>query len=74
MRGRLYMPNQRYGLHHKICNLRYGTHGYGMSAYRIIPKLKVFNSLQFIIGIIGRIVSGLFTTYIVRLVDKLTQK
>lgn len=34
----------------------------------------VFNSLQFIIGIIGRIVSGLFTTYIVRLVDKLTQK
>jgi hypothetical protein len=28
------MPNQRYGLHHKICNLRYGTHGYGMSAYK----------------------------------------
>ena len=21
-------------------NLRYGTHGYGMSAYRIIPKLN----------------------------------
>ena len=27
------MPNQRYGLHHRICKLRYGTHGYGMSAY-----------------------------------------
>ena len=27
------MPNLRYELHHKICNLRYGTHGYGMSAY-----------------------------------------
>ena len=24
VRGRLYMPNQRYELHHKICNLRYG--------------------------------------------------
>ena len=22
------MPNQRCELHHKICNLRYGTHGY----------------------------------------------
>ena len=28
------MPGQRYELHHKICNLRYGTHGYGMSAYK----------------------------------------
>ena len=27
------MPGQRYELHHKICNLRYGTPGYGMSAY-----------------------------------------
>ena len=25
------MPGQRYELHHKICNLRYGTHGYGVS-------------------------------------------
>ena len=25
VRGRLYMPNQRGELHHKICNLRYGT-------------------------------------------------
>jgi len=28
------MPNLRYELHYKICNLRYGTHGYGMSAYK----------------------------------------
>ena len=25
------MPGQRYELHHRICNLRYGTHGYGVS-------------------------------------------
>ena len=41
------MPNLRYELHHKICNLRYGTHGYGMSAYLVVAKFKVFNSLQF---------------------------
>ena len=28
------MPSQRYELHHRICNLRYGTHGYGMSVYK----------------------------------------
>ena len=28
------MPGQRHELHHKICNLRYGTPGYGMSAYK----------------------------------------
>ena len=28
------MPGQRHELHHKICNLRYGTHRYGMSAYK----------------------------------------
>ena len=33
VRGRLYLPNLRYELHHRICNLCYGTHGYGMSAY-----------------------------------------
>ena len=27
------MPNLRYELHYKICNLRYGTLGYGMNAY-----------------------------------------
>ena len=39
------MPNLRYELHHKICNLRYGTHDYGMSACKIqsvhLLKLKV---------------------------------
>ena len=39
------MPNQRYGLHHRICNLRYGTHGYEMDAYegmaKIIDDVKV---------------------------------
>ena len=30
--------------------------------------------VEFIIGIIGRIVSGLFTTYIVRLLDKIRHK
>ena len=33
VRGRLYLPNLHCELHHRICNLRYGTHGYGMSAY-----------------------------------------
>ena len=28
VRGRLYLPNQHHESHHKICNLRYGTHGY----------------------------------------------
>ena len=33
VRGRLYMPNLRYEPHHRICNLRYGTHGY----LRVLP-------------------------------------
>ena len=28
------MPGKRHELHHRICNLRYGTHGYGVSAYK----------------------------------------
>jgi hypothetical protein len=39
------MPGQRYELHYKICNLRYGTHGYEMDAYegmaKIIDDVKV---------------------------------
>ena len=27
------MPNLRCELHHRICNLRYGTHGYRMNSY-----------------------------------------
>ena len=30
--------------------------------------------VNFIVGILGRIVSGVFTAYIVRLVDKFTRK
>ena len=30
------MPSQRCESHHRICNLRYGTRGYGMSTYRIL--------------------------------------
>ena len=48
VRGRLYMPGQRHELHHRICNLRYGTHGYGMSAYEITAKFKRFNALWFV--------------------------
>ena len=33
------MPNQRYESHHRICNLRYGTHGYGMDAYEGMAKI-----------------------------------
>ena len=39
------MPNLRYELHCRICNLRYGTHGYEMDAYegmaKIIDDVKV---------------------------------
>ena len=39
------MPNLRCELHHRICNLRYGTHGYEMDAYegmaKIIDDVKV---------------------------------
>ena len=45
MKGRLYLPNLRCELHHRICNLRYGTHGYEMDAYegmaKIIDDVKV---------------------------------
>ena len=39
------MPNLRCELHHRLCNLRYGTHGYEMDAYegmaKIIDDVKV---------------------------------
>ena len=37
------MPNLRYELHHKICNLRYGTHGYGMSVYWITAEINLYS-------------------------------
>ena len=50
VRGRLYLPNLRYELHHRICKLRYGTHGYGRSAYigfcRSQHGLTVFRTLD----------------------------
>ena len=39
------MPDQHCEPHHRICNLRYGTHGYEMDAYegmaKIIDDVKV---------------------------------
>ncbi len=43
------MPGQRYELHHRICNLRYGTHGYGMSAYEITAKINLHSQSKLII-------------------------
>ena len=37
------MPNLRYELHCRICNLRYGTHGYGMSAYWITTEINLYS-------------------------------
>ena len=34
----------------------------------------MMNFVEFIIGILGRIISGLFTAYIIRLVDKFINK
>ena len=42
VRGRLYLPNLHCESHHRICNLHYGTPGYGMSAYEITAKFKRF--------------------------------
>ena len=43
------MPDLRHELHHKICNLCYGTHGYGMSAYKERWRLNavILNALRF---------------------------
>ena len=37
------MPNLRCELHHRICNLRYGTHGYWMSAYWITTEINLYS-------------------------------
>jgi hypothetical protein len=39
------MPSQRYELHHRICNLCYGTHGYGMGSYEGMAKIN-FNRMK----------------------------
>ena len=38
------MPNLRYELHCRICNLRYGTHGYGMSAYWVTTEINLYSN------------------------------
>ena len=43
------MPGQRYELHHRICNLRYGTHGYEMDAYEGMTKIKLHLQRKLII-------------------------
>ena len=45
------MPGQRYELHHKIYNLRYGTPGYGMSAYKK-GRISCFDFLNIVSTII----------------------
>jgi len=34
----------------------------------------VISVVEFVVGIFGRIVSGIFTTYIIRLIDKFNHK
>ena len=36
------MPGQRHELHHKICNLRYGTPGYRMNSYYKLEFHSIF--------------------------------
>ena len=36
-------------LHHRICNLHYGTHGYGMSAYEGMAKINLHSQSKLII-------------------------
>ena len=43
------MPNLRCESHHKICHLRYGTHGYGISAYEGMAKINLHSQSKFII-------------------------
>ena len=43
------MPGQRYELHHRICNLCYGTHGYGMGAYERMAKINLHSQSKLII-------------------------
>jgi hypothetical protein len=41
------MPNLRCELHHRICNLRYGTHGYEMDAYEKMCKMRKSYDVRF---------------------------
>ena len=48
------MSGQRHELHHKICNLRYGTHGYGMSAYEGMAKINLHSQSKLIINSVNQ--------------------
>ncbi len=37
------MPGQRHEPHCRICNLRYVTHGYGMSAYWVTTEINLYS-------------------------------
>ena len=37
------MPTLRYEPHCRICNLRYGTNGYGMSAYWVTTEINLYS-------------------------------
>ena len=37
------MPNLRCELHCRISNLRYRTHGYGMSAYWVTTEINLYS-------------------------------
>ena len=37
------MPTLRYEPHYRICNLRYGTHGYGMAAYWVTAEIDLYS-------------------------------
>ena len=54
VRGHLYMPDQRHELHHKICNLRYGTLGYGMDPYEGMAKINLHSQSKLIITSVNR--------------------
>ena len=43
------MPDLRCESHHRICNLRYGTHGYEMDAYEGMAKINLYSQSKLII-------------------------
>ena len=48
------MPNLRCELHHRNCNLRYGTHGYGMSVYEGMAKINLHSQSKLIINSVNQ--------------------
>ena len=48
------MPNLRFELRHRICNLRYGTLGYKMDAYEEMAKINLHSQSKLIITSVNR--------------------